>query len=570
LTVNFQALINIKFAEITSFSNPYMQMNNKIAVFIILSLSNFMSYGMKTKVDLIVRNATIYTLNTEFSICDCFAVSEGKFIAVGKESEIRSLYEATETVDAKGKYVYPGFIDAHSHFYGYALNLQYTDLSSATSEADMIELLRKHASKHSSAWLVGRDWDQNKWPGKEFPDNQKLNQLFPETPVVLTRVDGHAVLANSAAMNLVGIKNVNDVSKGEGLVKSGKFTGVFLENTADRFRQAIPTPKGEDLIRLLILAEENCFAAGLTSVTDAGLDSNMVVLYNSLLQSGKLRIRLYIMLNPTGENIRHFVNQSPLITDHMSVRSIKLYADGALGSRGACLLRPYSDDLINSGMIVTPIDKMINICKIAIQHGYQVNTHAIGDSAVRLVLHMYADELKGKNDLRWRVEHAQVVDPADIHLFGDYSIIPSVQATHATSDMYWAAERLGYDRVKNAYAYKALMLQNGWIPNGTDFPIERIDPVLTFYAAVFRLDNTGNPKGGFQTENALSREEALRSITIWPARAAFEEKVKGSIEPGKFADFVILDRDVMKASSVDVLKTHVENTYLAGKKVYPK
>jgi predicted amidohydrolase YtcJ len=285
--------------------------------------------------------------------------------------------------------------------------------------------------------------------------------------------------------------------------------------------------------------------------------------------SGKLRIRIYAMLNPNIENIRHFVNNGPFITDHLSIRSIKLYADGALGSRGACLLQPYADDPANSGMIVTSADTMKSICRIALEHGYQVNTHAIGDSAVRLVLHMYAADLKGKNDKRWRIEHAQVVDQEDFHYFGEYSIIPSVQATHATSDMYWASERLGEKRVKNAYAYKMLMQQNGWLPNGTDFPIERINPLLTFFSAVFRVDKSGYPIGGFQSENALSREEALRSITIWPARAAFEDKVKGSIEPGKFADFVILHTDLMKASASEILKIRVESTYLGGEKVYP-
>jgi predicted amidohydrolase YtcJ len=547
-----------------------MQKKIYVAVLILISLSNITCNGMKTKVELIVRNAIIYTLDREFSKCDCFAVSKGKFVAVGNESEILSLYEADEILDAEGKYIYPGFIDAHAHFYGYALGLQYADLNSATSETGMIELLKEHVSKHPSTWLVGRGWDQNKWPGKQFPDNKELDRLFPETPVILTRVDGHAVLANSAAMHLIGINYINDVKKGEGLINNGKLTGVFLENTADKLRQAIPTPGGKVLVSLLTMAEMNCFAAGLTSVADAGLDKNMVLLYDSLQQSGELKIRIYAMLNPTNENIMQFVNHRPFITDHLSVRSIKLYADGALGSRGACLLSPYSDDPVNSGMIVTSIDTMKKICRIALEHGYQVNSHAIGDSAVRLVLRMYADELKGKNDKRWRIEHAQVVDPTDIHLFGDFSIIPSIQATHATSDMYWAAGRLGKERVKNAYAYKSLLQQNGWIPNGTDFPIEKINPLLTFYAAVFRVDQRGYPDGGFQTENALSRKEALRSITIWSARAAFEETVKGSIEPGKFADFVILNTDIMEASEVNVIKTKVESTYLGGKKVYQR
>lgn len=549
---------------------PFMQKKTRIAALIIFSFMNLMCNGMKIKVDLIVKNATIYTIDPDFSRFDCFAVSGGKFIAVGEESEITGKYEATELIDAGGKFIYPGFIDAHAHFYGYALNLQYADLTSAASETEMIELLKQHALKHPAAWLVGRGWDQNKWPGKKFPDNQKLDQLFPETPVVLTRVDGHAVLANSDAIRMVGIRNMTDVRKGEGLIDNGKFTGVFLENTADKLRQAIPIPQGDDLNNLLKQAQENCFTAGLTSVADAGLDKNIVLLIDTLQQTGKLRIRIYAMLNPTGENISHFVNKGPLNTDHLTVRSIKLYADGALGSRGACLLQPYADDPANSGMIVTSIDTMQNICKLANEHGFQVNTHAIGDSAVRLVIQMYASALEGKNDKRWRIEHAQVVDPSDMHFFADFSIIPSVQATHATSDMYWAAERLGNDRVKNAYAYNTLLQQNGWLPNGTDFPIEQIDPLLTFYAAVFRMDKSGYPKGGFQPENGLSREDALRSITIWPAKAAFEEKMKGSIEPGKFADFVILDKDLMDSSASDILKIKVVSTYLGGEKVYQR
>jgi predicted amidohydrolase YtcJ len=545
-----------------------MQKKTGGATLLIFLFITLICNGMKVKVDLIIRNATIYTLDQAFSKSDCFAVAGGKFVAVGTESDITRRFEANESVDAQGKFVYPGFIDAHAHFYGYALSLQYADLTATKSEEDMLEILTKHAIEHPSAWLVGRGWDQNKWPGKQFPENSKLDELFPETPVVLTRIDGHAVLANSKAIQMAGINEIKEVAKGECLIKNGKFTGIFLENSADKLRQVIPTPQGVALERLLVQAEENCFRVGLTSVADAGLDKNTVILIDTLQQSRKLRIRIYAMLNPTSENISHFVENGPLVTDHLSIRSIKLYADGALGSRGACLLHPYSDDPMNTGMIVTSIDTMQNICRIAFENGYQVNTHAIGDSAVRLVLKMYANVLKGKNDKRWRIEHAQVVAPSDIHLFGDYSIIPSVQATHATSDMYWAGERLGNERVKAAYAYKLLMQQNGWIANGTDFPIEKIDPVLTFYAAVFRKDKTGYPDGGFQTDNALSRDDALRSITIWPAKAAFEENIKGSIEAGKYADFVILDKDLLKASAVEILKTKVLSTYLNGKKVF--
>jgi hypothetical protein len=281
-----------------------------------------------------------------------------------------------------------------------------------------------------------------------------------------------------------------------------------------------------------------------------------------------LHLRVYAMLNPTPENIQNYISKGPLLTDKLFVRSIKLYADGSLGSRTALLKSPYADDPLTCGIRVIDPDSARSICTLALQNGYQVNTHCIGDSAVRLMLEIYAGFLKGKNELRWRIEHAQVVDPADIHWFGDYSIVPSVQATHATSDMNWAKERLGAGRLKGAYAYKTLLQQNGWLPNGTDFPIENISPLLTFYAAVARQDLHGFPPAGFMAENALTREEALRSITLWASKAGFTEKVNGSLEPGKNADFVILDGDIMTLPVAAIPSVKVLATYIDGVKVY--
>lgn len=542
-----------------------------ISVLVMLSIMSCSLYtSAKIQVDLIIYNAVIYTVDSKFSTFNSFAVADGRFVAIGNESDILKRYNALEVIDAKGKFIYPGFMDAHAHFYGYALGLHYVDLSIADSEAQMLEILQQHALEYPNAWLIGRGWDQNKWPDKQFPDNTKLDKIFPHAPVVLTRVDGHAVLANSEAIKRAGIANPSDVKQGEAILKNGSLSGIFLENTADKLRKAIPTPTGSDLDQLLAQAEANCFKVGLTTVADAGLDKKIIQHIDTLQHEGKMKLRIYAMLNPSVENLKYFFMNGPYITDHLTVRSIKLYADGALGSRGACLLKPYADSPTNNGMIVTSRDTMLQICQLAYDNGFQVNTHAIGDSAVRMVLHMYAGILKGKNDRRWRIEHAQVVAGEDLYLFGDNSIIPSVQATHATSDMYWAADRLGRERIKTSYAYQLLKQQNGWILNGTDFPIEQIDPLLTFYAAVFRKDSKGYPEGGFQPENALSREDALRSITIWPARAAFEEDTKGSIETGKLADFILVDTDLMKAPSNSILNAKIEATFTGGSRVFTR
>jgi predicted amidohydrolase YtcJ len=287
-----------------------------------------------------------------------------------------------------------------------------------------------------------------------------------------------------------------------------------------------------------------------------------------LQKEKSLKMNVYAMLDPSKENMDFFVKKGIYKTDRMHVCSIKLYADGALGSRGALLLEPYADDPGNSGILVENMDTLKYYCQMAFDNNYQVCTHAIGDSAVRTVLKLYAQYLKQDNDRRWRIEHSQVVDKADVPLFGQYNIVPSVQPVHATSDMYWADERLGPVRVKNAYSYKDLMEQNKWIPFGTDFPIEKVDPLLTFYAAVYRKDVKGYPETGFQIENAVSKEDALRGITIWAAKSCFEDTEKGSLEPGKFSDFVILDKDIMTVPGKDILTTRILSTYIRGEKVY--
>lgn len=518
--------------------------------------------------DLIIKNAVIYTADSGFTIYTAMAVGNGKVLALGDDVYILEQYTSDSVIDAAGKAVYPGFIDAHAHFYGYAINMQYVDLNGCRSFNELIDRVVKRHELHPAEWITGRGWDQNLWPDKKFPDNARLNELFPDVPVMLTRVDGHAVLVNQAAIERSGIIADSLRNNAEVLIKDGKFTGVFLESYADRFRNLVPVPPNDVLKQLLDQAAENCYKAGLTMVADAGLEASNIDFIDDMQSRGDLKLAIYAMLSPTEENFKKFVNKGVYVTRKLNVRSIKLYADGALGSRGACLIEPYADMPGNYGIATITPDELGRICLLAYDNGFQVCTHAIGDSAVRMILNVYSNYLMPGNDLRWRIEHSQIVHPDDINKFGEFSIIPSVQATHATSDMRWAGTRLGPKRLKTAYAYRKLMQQNNWIPNGTDFPIEDISPVKTFFAAVARKDLTGYPPNGFQKENALTREEALRSITIWAARSLFEENRRGSLESGKNADFVILDRDIMTIPEMEIAKATVLKTFIDGTAVY--
>ncbi len=527
------------------------------------------SCNNKQKADLIIYNANIYTVDSSFSKVQAFAVRNGKYIAVGESDQILASYQSDSCIDAKGKFVFPGFIDAHSHFYGYGLSLMRVDLVGTDSFDEVIERVITHQKTHKQPWVLGRGWDQNDWSEKVFPTNKKLNDLFPDTPVYITRIDGHAALANQKALQLAGINAQTKISGGNVMLDFKGFpTGILIDNAMTLVENIIPKPNKQTNIEALNKAAENCYGVGLTTVCDAGLDKEIALLIDSLQKNGELKMKIYAMLNPTVENIEYFVKQGVYLTENISVRSLKLYADGALGSRGACLKKPYADAPETSGLVVTETDSVKKICEIGLKYGYQVNTHAIGDSAVNRILEIYALYLKGKNDLRWRIEHSQVVAANDVVKFGLYSIVPAINTTHATSDMLWAGIRLGSERIKTAYAYKSLLEQNNWLCNGSDFPIESINPILGFYAAVFRKDIKGFPPEGFQPENALTRTQALKAMTIWAAKSFFEEKTKGSIEVGKSADFVILDKDIMTVSEEEIPFSKVLCTYINGKKCF--
>jgi predicted amidohydrolase YtcJ len=524
---------------------------------------------MKEKADLILVNGLVYTVDSTFTTKQAFAVGNGLFLATGSNQEILKSFESDLIIDAGGKPVLPGLIDGHCHFYGYAIGQHKSiNLKGTHSFDEVLQLLRKYHETHPKGWILGRGWDQNDWELKEFPDKSMLDRLFPDNPVMLTRVDGHVVLANSEALGLAGITAQTKVDGGEVVVKGGRTTGILLDNAADLVKAAVPDNDRQQNESAVLDAQHDCLGVGLTSLVDAGLEYGTIMMIDSLQQSGKLKIRINAMLSPSRQNIREFVEKGTFQKERLTVNSIKLYADGSLGSRGALLLQPYSDDPGNYGIRMATPDSLYFILAKAYDKNFQVNTHCIGDSANRMMLHLYGEVLKGPNDRRWRIEHAQVVDPEDFQLFAKFNIIPSVQSTHCTSDMFWAESRLGPVRVKNAYAYKKLLEQNGWLVNGTDFPVEEINPLLTFYASVARVSENGDPKGGFQMENALSREEALRSMTIWAAKGSFEEDVKGSIEPGKLADFVILEKDIMTVNLAEIPGIKVLKTYLDGEMVF--
>jgi predicted amidohydrolase YtcJ len=528
------------------------------------------SMKTKQKIDLLIYNATVYTVDSNFSKAEAIAVDKGKIIAVGSSTDLQDQYDATENIDAKGNAIFPGLMDAHSHFLDFGLGLNQADLVGNSCWYDVIERVKKFAAAHKDGWIVGNGWDQNDWPDEIFPNNEKLNELFPDRPVILSRVDGHAAIANKKALELSGVKAGDELHGGVVEVVNGHLTGILIDNATGLVYSKVPRATEAQLTDALLDAEKKCFAVGLTTVSDCGLDYTYALLIDSLQKSNRLKMRMYVMLSDSKRDYDFIFANGKIKTDRLNVRSMKLFADGALGSRGACLLQPYADKPGWSGFLLSSSEHFDSMANRILQHGLQMCTHAICDSANRMMLKIYAKYLKGKNDQRWRIEHAQVINKDDFHYFGDYNIIPSVQPTHATSDMYWAGDRLGKDRLKYAYANNDLKNENGWIPLGTDFPVEDISPIKTFYAAVFRKDAKGWPEGGFQMENALSREDAIRGMTIWAAKANFEEHEKGSLEKGKFADFVLLDTDLMKADEKDILNTKVLMTFLNGEKVFER
>ena len=519
------------------------------------------------QVDLLVYNARVYTVDATFSTVEALVIKDGKFVATGLEKDLRAQFNPKAEVDGEGRTIVPGLIDAHCHFYGLGQNQEVVNLVGTTSFDEVLQRVLDFQDLTKTSFIYGRGWDQNDWEDKRFPNKSALDSMFPNIPVALQRVDGHALLVNQKALDLAGIDENTRVSGGEVILENGKPSGVLVDRPMQLVMDTWPKPDRSAKVRALLAAQAICFENGLTTVNDAGLDRDIIELIDSLQQSGDLSIRIYAMVSNTPANLDHFLSREPYKTDRLTVRSVKVYADGALGSRGAALKDPYTDQAGHFGAMITPSDSLHRLAQRIADAGFQMNTHAIGDSANIAVLRAYSRALQGIDDPRWKIEHAQILDTADIGMFGK-KIIPSVQPTHATSDMYWAEARLGTSRMPGAYAYATLLQQSGTIALGTDFPVEGVDPLQTFYAAVTRMDRSGFPEGGFLKEEALTREQALRGMTYWAAYSNFEDAEKGSIEPGKWADFTILSADIITAEPDELKDIKVNQTYIAGKRVF--
>lgn len=516
--------------------------------------------------DLIIHNADIYTVNKEFDKATALVVKNGKFIAVGGE-DLLEMYDAKSVVDLNGFPVYPGFIDAHCHFYNFGLLQEQLDLSGTKSFDEVVEKISEYIATHPGVPVLGQGWDQNTWEVKEYPTKEILDQKFPTELIAIKRVDGHALLVNQKVLDLAGIDDKTEIEGGVVVRVKGALTGVLIDNAMDPVYAALPKPTVKQQEQALLAAQEICFQNGLTTVDDAGLDKEQLELIERLHEEDILNIRVYGMISNTPQNLEYYLKKGKVQTERLNIRSVKVYADGALGSRGAALKEDYSDDHGNRGSYVTPVDEIISLADVLAKNGFQMNTHAIGDAANYEVLKAYKKALATDEDPRWRIEHAQVVTKEDRQFFGS-KIIPSIQPTHATSDMFWADERLGKERIQGAYAYKSLLDWSGKVALGTDFPVEHVSPLKTFFAAVARTTENQLPEGGFQMEDALTRPEALKGMTIWAAHANFEDEIKGSIEIGKVADLVILKKDIMKIDVNEIPDVEVLATILNGDMVY--
>lgn len=539
--------------------------------------------GAQAPADLVLTNGRIYTVDNARPIVSALAVRGGRVVFVGSDAEAKVLASpSTRVIDLHGSTVVPGIVDAHAHLLGLGYMLQSANVAGSTSYQEVIDRVRAWAKDvKPGTWIVGRGWDQTRWASGEFPTHEALSRAFPNNPVVLERVDGHALLANAKAMELAQITAATAEPSGGRIVKlaSGLPSGVFIDNAQSLIRRATPAATRAGTRNAILAAIDECNRWGLTGIHDPGVDVETIAIYEELAKAGNYNLRNYVMLTDPGEPTSAAAlnnpylrrgPQSALYDGHLWIRAIKLYADGALGSRGAALLAPYSDDPTNSGLLVSPPGHIRAWAETGLRRGFQVNVHAIGDRGNRIALDAFDSALRTtpKADHRFRIEHAQVLSPQDIPRFARLGVIPSMQATHQTSDMRWAEARVGPERIRGAYAWRSLLNTGVVIPNGTDFPVEEVNPLLTFHAAVTRQDPANSPAGGWYPEQKMTREEALQSMTIWPAYAGFQESILGSLTPGKYADFVVLDRDIMRIPDAEILATRVISTWIGGKRVY--
>lgn len=521
----------------------------------------------KIKVDCIYVNGKFIAMDSTTASFQAMVIEDGKILAMTTDADATLRYAADSVIDLKGATAYPAWHDAHAHFWGYGMSLQQVDLSGCKSWEEVVTRCSLYYYQHKPDVLLGRGWDQNLWRTKDFPDNTSINSLFPDIPVLLKRIDGHAAIANAYLLKLAGVHSALQLQGGKILVKNNSPTGVLIDNAVDYVSKKLPPPSVQTQIKALLAAQDSCFAYGITTITDAGLPTHTILLIDSLQQAGQLHIRMNCMVSIDSASVSYWLKRGVYNTPNLRVGSFKMYADGALGSRGACLIDKYHD-ANHHGLIITDQNVMKHYIERVAKSEFQLNTHCIGDSANRMLLRMYAQALGKQKNRRWRIEHAQVMHPDDYSFYAAHAIIPSVQPTHATSDMYWAKDRLGESRIKHAYAYQQLLAQNGWLPLGTDFPVEKVNPLLTYLAATQRKDVNGYPEKGFQSENSLTHWQTLYGMTTWAARAAFMENTIGDFRPGMSADFVLYSSGLEHLTPAQLSAKRPQATVMNGKRVY--
>ena len=514
--------------------------------------------------DLIAIGATIHSADDGRPSPEAFAVTGERFAYVGSAAGAMALRgETTQILDARGATILPGIVDAHLHLTNLGLQLGRADLTGARSFEEAVQRVLAFAGASHDEWIVGRGWDQNLWDDPTFPAHDALSAAVTDRPVALTRVDGHAVLANARAMAVANVNGATPDPPGGRVLRdaSGRATGVFVDAAMRLIYDAIPPPAHRRLVEATRAAIAECNRWGITAVAEPGCDDAALAAHAELIANGEYAIRNHAMLDDEPGLVRRRMREGIVDGAHggrLSVRAIKMYADGALGSRGAALLEPYCDDPGNRGLILTPEDRIASLTETALRDGWQLCCHAIGDRANRTVLDAFETALRraGGGDPRLRVEHAQVIARPDLRRFADLGVIASVQASHKLSDMAWAQARLGRERLRGAYAWRALLDAGTALANGTDAPVESCSTPRTFRASI-------DPEG-----HAMTRREALASMTSWAARANFQERYAGSIAPGKYADFVVIDRDWMSATPAAIGETIILATYFAGRRVY--
>ncbi|MCA1563706.1 MAG: amidohydrolase [Acidobacteria bacterium] len=531
--------------------------------------------------DLIIHNAVVYTVDPKNPKAEGVAVRGDRIARVGSSAEVLALKgPETKTVDARGATIVPGLHDAHGHFTGLGASLQRLDLRGTTSFEQIVDMVGRAAAKaEPGEWILGRSWDQNDWSDKTFPTHGQLSNVTPDNPVYLTRVDGHAGLANRKAMEVAGLtRAATDPSGGEIIRdQNGDPTGVLIDRAQGLVSARIPDPSPAQVAQQIQLADRECRRLGLTMVHDAGTTGAVVEAYKGLIDAGILQTRLYVMLRGSLQTLEPSFRRGPVLNyanHHLAVRAIKISADGALGSYGAALLEPYSDRPGARGLLTTPPEEVYAQTLAASKAGFQTCIHAIGDRANREVMEVFErvqKEVPGARDLRMRNEHAQILDAAEIPRFARLNVIASMQATHATSDMPWVPTRIGPDRTaEGAYVWQKLLKSGVVVANGSDFPVEEPNPMLGLYAAVTRQDPSGQPPGGWAPDQRMSREEALKSFTLDAAYAAHVERELGSLETGKLADLLVLSKDVMTVPAPEILTVTVVTTIIGGRIVYER